>query len=193
MSDKMLTRYKLLNDVHGEVLGVMPRLVHDFCEGYEMVDADDATREIAHRDSEIKRLERERVVVVNDFPNEGDVQYGSEKIASLLDENERLEAQVRGLEGKLPGKLKGERALADEQIRCFLERAEKAEAKLAQAEAQELERVAHILLHARNEHLRYREKCIEAGSPAMAELQKIRAEECGLLAELIRQRPEKTP
>ena len=53
---------------------------------------------------------------------------------ALEDDNERLEAQVRGLEGKLPGKLKGERALADEQIRCFLDRAEKAEAKLAQAE-----------------------------------------------------------
>ena len=61
----------------------------------------DATREIAHRDSEIKRLERERVVVVNDFPNEGDAQYGSEKIASLLDEvkwaeDERIEWVKRG-------------------------------------------------------------------------------------------------
>ena len=60
MSDKMLTRYKLLDDVHGEVLGVMPRLVHDFCEGYEMVDADDAAREIGQLYNEVRRLESNR-------------------------------------------------------------------------------------------------------------------------------------
>ena len=53
---------------------------------------------------------------------------------ALKDERDRLAEKVRELEGKLPGKLKGERALADEQIRCFHERAEQAEATLAQAE-----------------------------------------------------------
>ena len=71
------------------------------------------------------------------------------RIKELEQERDRLAEKVRELEGELPGKLKGERALADEQIRCFLERAEQAEATLAQAEAQEVERVVHILLHAR--------------------------------------------
>ena len=38
-------------------------------------------------------------------------------------ERDRLAEKVRELEGELPGKLKGERALADEQIRCFHEQA----------------------------------------------------------------------
>mgnify|MGYP001608896277 CR=1 FL=1 len=58
MSDKALTRYKLLDDVRGEVMGVMPRLVHDFCEGYEMVDADDATHEIERLDARVRELEQ---------------------------------------------------------------------------------------------------------------------------------------
>ena len=45
----------------------------------------------------------------------------------LLKERDRLAEKVRELEGELPGKLKGERALADEQIRCFHEQAVNAE------------------------------------------------------------------
>jgi len=39
-------------------------------------------------------------------------------------------------EGKLPGKLRGVQALADEKCRCFLERAEAAEARIRQIEAE---------------------------------------------------------
>ena len=56
------------------------------------------------------------------------------RIKELEQERDHLAEKVRELEGELPGKLKGERALADEQIRCFHERAEQAEAMLAQAE-----------------------------------------------------------
>ena len=45
------------------------------------------------------------------------------RIKELEQERDRLAEKVRELEGELPGKLKGERALADEQIRCFHEQA----------------------------------------------------------------------
>ena len=82
MKTKALKRFDI--DAYGE------RVYRD---NGTFVQADDASREI-------ERLKRERVVVVNDFPNEGDAQYGSEKIAALLASIERLEARVRDVEAE---------------------------------------------------------------------------------------------
>jgi len=57
-----------------------------------------------------------------------------------------------------------------------------------QGTVREREACEQRLLHARNEHLRLREQLIANGNHAMSEMQKIRAEECDLLAEAIRTR-----
>ena len=62
------------------------------------------------------------------------------RIKELEQERDRLAEKVRELEGELPGKLKGERALADEQIRCFHERAVNVE--------QERDRLIELLIKA---------------------------------------------
>ena len=78
MSDKVLTRYKLLDDVRGEVIGVTPRLVHDFCEGYEMVDADAAQREIAKRDILIRNLRNALVSLEKEARQMCESSYGDD-------------------------------------------------------------------------------------------------------------------
>ena len=87
MNNKALTRYKLLDDVRGEVMGVMPRLVHDFCEGYEMVDADNATREIERLEARVKEVEASMVSHFQREHLEGDGP-----------EIDRWKAQVRDIE-----------------------------------------------------------------------------------------------
>ena len=87
----MLTRYKLLDDVRGEVMGVMPRLVHDFCNGHEMVDADAAQREI-------ERLEGELSAMTENRDNwRAQANENAQRV-------ERLEARVKELEQKWHGR-----------------------------------------------------------------------------------------
>ena len=111
MSGEALTRYKLLDDVRGEVLGVMPRLVHDFCEGAEMVDADDATREIERLEAQVKEVERELLVKEGDNRSARSEQARLQGWVTSLDEQlkaakdlvwqrDQLGARVRELENE---------------------------------------------------------------------------------------------
>ena len=100
MNNKALTRYKLLDDVRGEVIGVTPRLVHDFCEGYEVVDADDAAREIERLEGELV-VERNNRRILNEVActlGEHHTMTPVEAAKGLVLQREHLGARVWELE-----------------------------------------------------------------------------------------------
>ena len=120
-------------------------------DGRLTVNADDATHEIERLEARVKEVEASMVSHFQREHLEGDgpeidrwkarvreVETVRDQLSQALSvrdhqykvieqERDRLAEKVRELEGELPGKLKGERALADEQIRCFHERAVNAE------------------------------------------------------------------
>ena len=110
MSDKALTRYKLLDDVRGEVIGATPRLVHDFCEGYEMVDADNAAREIAVRDNRIGASEP---LIVEQY--RVDAASAEREIVWLEAENKKL-FEVRDLHWKRIAELEARLEEAEREL-----------------------------------------------------------------------------
>ena len=103
MNNKALTRYKLLDDVRGEVIGVTPRLVHDFCEGYEVVDADAAYREIGQLyydmvDADDAAREIARLKVAAYMP--GSEVTWEESSKMYAGDNKMLKEQVKRLEAR---------------------------------------------------------------------------------------------
>ena len=111
MSDKALKRFDI--DAYGE------RVYRD---SGAFVQADDATREIERLEARVRELEATIHEWEITVPSSTIIGLNNE-LTQVKQERDRLAEKVRELEGELPGKLKGERALADEQIRCFHEQA----------------------------------------------------------------------